>query len=397
MSYAFLVADRREREVLPHLRPLLQQGAFKSEACRRAAAGAPGLIEETIHTGDYLLCRKNAGQPGVQVIACFERKSIKDFVSSVGDGRMENRGKMLELRESTGCQLYYIIEGRAFASPEWQVGRGMKYKTIITAMTTMPLHSGIHVLQTKDTQNTAERLRDFVLEMNQACEPYLYPLGDGGAAPCSAVQTKAGTMVPDMVTGVYEKDPDSLCIEVWSKLAGVSVTTAKILVGLCSVREYVCGEGPSPQDIKTPSNRSLVKKARASLQALLDGDEGTGLKVLSGVPGLSHATAVQIFEAVPDAYAGQGGKMRTLVGMRAADLAEVRVKQKSRTIRLGQKSVSILRMLNWKTGCEGADAAHVAPVAQAAHAAPVAQAAPVAKAAPQYTDTELSSALDEFL
>lgn len=394
MSYAFLVADKREREVIPHLRPLLKDGAFKAAACRNAAAGAAGLLEETIHTGDYLLCRKTVGEAGVKIVACFERKSISDFVSSVGDGRYENRRKMLELREKTGCQLYYIIEGKAFPKPEWNIGHGMKYKTILTTMTTLPLMSGIHVLQTKDTQHTAERLRDFVRELNQECEPYWYPLGigacpadaraDGVAAgdvaadgAAAAVATKAGSLVPEMVTGVYEKDPDTLCMEMWSKLSGISTTTAKIIVGMCSMAEFVRQEGPAVKDIKTSTGRALKKQARDSLALLLRGDAATAAKVLSGIIGVSRALATQLLDATPadPAFAGAGGKLRTICALSARELAQYQTVQKSRTVRLGEKrAAKILRTLRWRSGDEE----------RAQDAAPAAAAAPF----PQISDEE---------
>lgn len=396
MSYAFLVADKREREVIPHLKPILERGAFKSKKCKDAAKGASGLVEHTIHTGDYLLCRRETGSPESKIVACFERKSIKDFVSSIGDGRHENKRKMMELREKTGCQLYYIIEGKAFASPDWAIGGKMKYRTIMTAMVTMPLFSGIHILQTKDTKHTAERLRDFVVELNQEAEPYVYPLGIsycGGSEDAASAQpndlsnqtapnltTTAGTGVPEIVTGVYEKDPDTLCMEMWSKLPGISITTSKIIVEMCSLREFMNRVGPRVEDIKTSTGRKLQKKASEALFLLQNGDPSIGVKILSGVSGVSTDTAAQIMEQIAVPAGHEGGKLRILCNMSVAVLSEFTLKQKSRSVRLGAKKArTILRILRWKTGNDGESAAQEASAAAPASAHAVATPTPLAQ------------------
>jgi hypothetical protein len=346
---AYLMIDDRERDVIPHLKPLLG-----TESPSR-------MCVHRVHTGDYLIGRRVPGVSGTEIVACFERKSLKDFVSSFKDGRYENRRKMLELRDKTGCQLYYIVEGPAFPSPSWVVCSGTKYQSILSAMTTLPLASGIHIIQTKDTQHTALRLRDFVLALDKVTDPYKYPVLPDAAlnGPGNTQAVVPGTLVPEMVTGVYEKDPDSLCMELWAKLTGVSVVTAKMLVEAGSVHEFLTGQTVGDiAKFKTAGGRLLVKKGRESLTALRFGTTEVGIKVLSGVHLVSPKLATEILEAVP----GATHKLRSLCAWAASDLAAVRVTQKSRTIQLGRaRADRILKMLHWKSAGDGA-----APTADAA-------------------------------
>lgn len=366
---AYLMIDDRERDVIPHLKPLLG-----TESPSR-------MCVHRVHTGDYLIGRRVPGETGTEIVACFERKSLKDFVSSFKDGRYENRRKMLELRDKTGCQLYYIVEGPAFPSPSWVVCSGTKYQSILSAMTTLPLASGIHIIQTKDTQHTALRLRDFVLALDKVSDPYKYPvLPDAGGNTQAVVP---GTLVPEMVTGVYEKDPDSLCMELWAKLTGISIVTAKMLVEAGSVHEFLTSQTVGNiAKFKTAGGRLLVKKGRDSLTALRAGTTEVGIKVLSGVHLVSPKLATEILEAVP----GATHKLHTLCAWAASDLAAVRVTQKSRTIQLGRaRADRILKMLHWKSVGDGAGAPapHVAPpVAVPPAAAPAAMVSAPAAAVP---------------
>lgn len=392
----YLVADERERLVIPHLRPLLTDQQ---------------LFVKTINTGDYLVCRLEAnfdGPPTVKVIACLERKSLKDFSQSLSDGRHENRQKMLELRAKTGCQLYYIIEGPAFKNPESNIGSGRKYKSILSSMTTMPLANGIHVLQTLNVQNTAERLRDIVLALDSISDPYIYPHD-----PDAPEVVSADAVVPEMVTGSYALDPDTYCMKLWSGLTGITPTTAKMLVEICSVSEFLNGGGPDVSSFRVATGKLLVKKGRDSLKALQDGRNEAGIKVLSQVTGITGPIAKAIFEHLPH----QTHKLKMVCSMSVETLQMVQIQQKNRTINLGPKRAEkILKILHWKgegrgdseqpihaapqadvlaeaTGAAGGAARQLAAVDIARYAA----CTKLPEVRQKCSDAEASAAWDDFL
>src|SRR5271163_4715793 len=92
-----------------------------------------GFLEDLSHTfhinykikrlevGDYSIIYKN------HIMIIIERKTWADLASSLRDGRSANINKLIALREATGCQVCYLIEGDAFPNPNSLVQR-MPYK-----------------------------------------------------------------------------------------------------------------------------------------------------------------------------------------------------------------------------------------------------------------------------
>ena len=102
MSHTYLVSDTRERHVHGFIETLFDQ------------AGSACMVAQ-INTGDYLICRRLAGgQP--EILACIERKSLKDFAASFKDGRYENRLKMLDLKNAMRSPLLRRSYVRAMLS-----------------------------------------------------------------------------------------------------------------------------------------------------------------------------------------------------------------------------------------------------------------------------------------
>jgi ERCC4-type nuclease len=349
MSHTYLVSDTRERHVHGFIETMFDE------------AGAAYTVAQ-INTGDYLICRRLAGgQP--EILACIERKSLKDFAASFKDGRYENRLKMLDLRDKTGCQLYFFVEGPAYPKPTWKVSR-IPYGSILSAMTNMMLRDGIHVVQTENEMGTAQRLLDFVRGFEKTDVPYTYPLADRGAdedevvggAPARSVEIPADG-VPTMVMGTIEKSDDLLVVEVWAKLTGISMPTAQVVAEAFSVADLVTGQVTLEEldALRTRGGRQLVKKGKASLRALRRGVQKEEIKILSGIPGISPAMATQILTT-----GGTGGTPVTLSAFLAygpGAMAATSIRQKGRTVRLGDaRAERIHRLMHYCTANTGDDA-----------------------------------------
>ncbi len=325
MAHVYLVADTRERHVHPFIETVFGE------------AGAGRHVAQ-INTGDYLVCQRRPGEEAA-ILACVERKTLKDFAASFADGRYENRNKMLDLRDRTGCQLYFFVEGPAFPKPAWKVGR-VPYGNILGAMTSMMIRDGIHVVQTENEAGTAQRLLDFVRAFGRTEVPYEYPRrGGGGAAPPAAAP---GADVPPLVLGAVERSDDLLVADVWARLSGISLPTARTLAAAWTVADLVEGRA-APADLaalRTAGGRALARRGRASLDALRRDCPKEAAKVLSGVPGVSPATAAQLL--------GAGG-LRALLARGAAALAAAPLQQKGRAVRLGAaRAARILRLLTYR-------------------------------------------------
>lgn len=311
----YLVADTRERHV---------HGLLKTVFGERPFAVAQ------INTGDYLICRRLAGG-APEVLAVIERKTLKDFAASLCDNRYANRHKMLDLRDRTGCQLYFFVEGRAFPKPSARIGR-VPYRSILSAMTNLMVRDGIAVVQTADQMHTARRLLEFVAAFEKTPVPFRGPVAAGGRGAPGA---EGGGDVPPALTGRVEKATSVLAVEMWSALPGVSAVTAQVVLDRFSARDFASGgvTAEALGALRSPANRPLRKGARRSLGALRRGEKKEQVALLAGVPGVSRAMAAMLLE---------GRSLRALLEDGAA---EAPIRQKGRTVRLGEARAERIRTL----------------------------------------------------
>ena len=313
----YLVADTRERHVHALLKTVFDQGGKSFTVAQ-------------INTGDYLICRRLAGAPP-EILAVIERKTHKDFAASLHDNRYANRHKMLDLRDRTGCQLYFFVEGKAFPRPTSRVGR-VPYRSILSAMTNLMVRDGISIVQTANQMHTAQRLYEFVAAFDKTPVPYRAPAAPGGQ---SLPRSDSGALVPAELTGSIKKDDATLAIEMWACLAGVSVVTAQVLVAAYSVHDFISGRVTREdlRALRSPANRPLTKGALRSLEALRRGKKKEQIKILSGVPGISRGMAVMILDS------------RDLAGFLSSGAGEVSIRQKGRTVKLGPARAERIRTL----------------------------------------------------
>lgn len=107
-----------------------------------------------VAVGDYMISVDDA------VVAVFERKTLKDYGASFKDNRHANKAKLLNARNLSGCQIYYIIEGPL--NPDYETEyAGIKYKNIIASIHDLMIKDGIFIIRTQDGHHTARELRMF--------------------------------------------------------------------------------------------------------------------------------------------------------------------------------------------------------------------------------------------
>ena len=329
MAGIYLVSDTRERAV---------HGCIETVF---GPANVPRTISQ-INTGDFLICRREAGDPEPEILACVERKTLPDLASSIRDGRIDNRQKMMDLRDRTGCQLYFFIEGPAFPKPTWKVSR-FPYSTLQSTMTSLMVRDGVHVVKTPNEMGTALRLLDFVksfarnpIPFRQAAPPDLVA---GGTEPRRETQR---LVVPSQLTGLVQKTDKMIACEMWARLPGISFSTAEVLTRQFAAACLVCGRVASGKldGLRTAGGRVLVKKGRASLQALRAGRAAAAeSKLLSGIPGISTGMAGGILKNTD---------LRSLIRMGVAGLSDVLISQRNREVRLGEKrGAKIWRILHY--------------------------------------------------
>jgi hypothetical protein len=140
-----LVADDRERLVIPHLYERVRdlgRNEIELNVCR-------------IQIGDYAI-----HQDG-QILFSFERKSWSDMAASIKDGRKANIEKLITLRESVGCKLIYLIEGKARYAPDKKFGN-IAFRNLQAHLDHSIVAHNIHVIYSDSPCDTALRLVQFI-------------------------------------------------------------------------------------------------------------------------------------------------------------------------------------------------------------------------------------------
>ena len=375
----YLVADARERAVVPFL---------ESALAGRLVAG------RQVNTGDYLICRRSATS---EICACVERKTLADFAASFKDGRHANVEKMRRLRASTGCQLYFIIEGPAFPSPARRFAR-IPYASILSAITNLMVRDSIMIIQTENEAHTAKRLADLVNSFDkckrappmqpdappmqpdappmqpdappmqpdappmqpdalpmqpdalpmQPDAPPMQPDAPPMQPDAPPMQPDAPPMLPAMqipesVTGAIYQSDDEAVVKLWATLRGVSVVLGKIISCKFSVADLVAGR-VSPAALaalRTANGRQINPAARASLTAVARGAEPVAIRLVSGVRGFSPDAATLILKEV-------GGIVNLCAEGGAEKAAATLLPRGTGTARLGDaRAGRLLRMLTY--------------------------------------------------
>lgn len=317
----YLVIDSREHAVIPFIETEVQKYKY---------------VQKQINTGDYLICRNEI------VLACIERKTHEDFAASFKDGRYDNIKKMIALRASTGCQLYFFIEGPAFPNPNRKFAR-IPFNNILAAITKLMIRDGIFIVQTEDQRHSAKRLADFlhVFDMN---EPTTFPtLAIDIKEPTPVECEKQDIIVPDALTARINHTDDESAVIMWSNLHGISIVFGKILTREFTVSDLATNK-ITPDKIKalkTSTGRPVHKDAITSLLAVKDGSFDHAVKIISSMRNITPATAKIILESI--------GSLSQLCNCDESKLAAVLLPQKNRTIQLGKiRSQYIKRMLCYK-------------------------------------------------
>ena len=142
MAQIEIVIDDREQKVIPFFNGYNMPPNITFNVAR-------------INHGDYSIIYKN------HILFVIERKTWTDLASSLRDGRKENNKKLLKIREETKCQLIYLIEGNPIPSSNKVFSR-VPYKALRSHLDHLAFRDGMHMVYSKDTEHTVERIVELV-------------------------------------------------------------------------------------------------------------------------------------------------------------------------------------------------------------------------------------------
>jgi ERCC4-type nuclease len=278
-----IVVDDRERAVSPFFEDLSHSEHIQYSTKR-------------LEVGDYAICYRNF------IMIIIERKTWADLAASLRDGRKANIQKLIALRESTGCQIVYLIEGDPCIKQSKMVSR-IPAKNLRAHIDHIAFRDGIHMIYAYDQQGSAERI--FELARNY-CSIKPSPFLDvdeiiGGDIDSSNQQLLTDKSINDAKTLSIQE-------QLLQCLPGVGSIVSNILaendISLYTLYHETC----SVEDVailKYPTGGSIgLEKARkicAVKKLFMSESEKSKkiqIRILSTIPLISKATASTILENV---------------------------------------------------------------------------------------------------
>lgn len=141
--------DDRENSIHDHLKQEFAQPPLFN-------VNAPVLEIERLDIADFIILARSATE--TRIMAIIERKTLADYAASIKDGRMINLDKLLALQQESGCQIWYLIEGRQDLRMDAVIS-GIEYYKILAHMRDTQLLHGVNLLQTVDKFHTAREVK----------------------------------------------------------------------------------------------------------------------------------------------------------------------------------------------------------------------------------------------
>lgn len=159
-----LRVDNRERAIHEHINTIFCE---KPMFCVNLSMPQ----YEQLDIADFIISSTDIS--GTKILAIIERKTLEDYAASLKDGRIMNTEKLLKLREESGCQVYYLIEGNINTGYDTAVC-GIEYYKILANIRDAQILHNINIINTSNKLHTARELK-FLLERYTSLHERLTP------------------------------------------------------------------------------------------------------------------------------------------------------------------------------------------------------------------------------
>jgi ERCC4-type nuclease len=228
--------------------------------------------KDRIEVGDYCILKDGS------IKICIERKTWADLAASFKDGRKENMNKLIAMREQTGCEIYYLIEGTPFKKSDSLI-QGIPFKNLMSHLDRSQLRDGIHVIY---CQNLADVL------------PRIYTLMDNVSEIITGGDEDNRQLLKEKVV----KTDDEKLQAIWCSIKGISTKTADALrTAGVNLFDVYSGETDvvAISAIKYSSGRQIGDKKAIDIIHNVKNAEND---ILSSVNGISRSISQSILEQV---------------------------------------------------------------------------------------------------
>lgn len=352
---ATIVADHREKNgAIPFLEVcIVENNNTNSKLPIGKGGGDIKYAEKQLTIGDYtiMLDPMNGADDEAQMAMIVERKTWKDLAASIKDSRMrEQQQGMVKIAQSSGCYVYYIIEGK-FAYKDHSDVCGLPFKSLHTKIRHNLLR-GFPFVQTNDAMGTAKLLVNFTRDLmrfraeKELCirprdicigyhqeleqlqnkyrgllkekESELFKVIEDSLQIVESVHSESKNDVPkvdrivpiELTTRRIKSDSDIIC-NMWISLNGVSDKSAVILMKEYKLSTLITAEPQHKAKIKLkisnfvyPGGTRTFGTAMADKILVIgyDGEDESqiekcrlaSIKMLACVPGITKASAENI-------------------------------------------------------------------------------------------------------
>jgi ERCC4-type nuclease len=330
-----IIIDDREKAIFPYLEDASNKYNITYKIQRN-------------EVGDYAITHKG------YILMIIERKTWNDLSASMRDGRKANIQKLTALREQTGCQIAYLIEGNATPPFDKKFGR-LPLKNLRAHLDHLAFRDGVHMLYAKDLEYTATRIFE-VAQNYSTLKEILKDIDeintdtDTGTGTGTGTDTDTGTGTgTDGTTGgdvsklkekqVTEKSSLSINEQVLRCLPGVGsiissllaengVTLSKLYYDAVSVDDIAMYKYPTGACIGLPVATKILANAKKTFTSTSDASHKARVRILTTIPLISKTTAEKMLEEI--------NLLDILDG--STDVDELATFQKTEKAKLGKKA-----------------------------------------------------------
>jgi ERCC4-type nuclease len=269
-----LTVDDRETKIIPHL---MRLSLDKNNII---------LSVERITCGDYVVSWNG------YVIFIIERKTLADMAASIKDGRKNNTKNLFKVKEQFPlCKIIYLIEGAARPSSTKKIG-GIQYKNLQAHMDHLIQRDGIFIIYSKNNEDTAARLIEFIRNYS-TIQP----------SPLAELPTTGGEI--SVLKDTHKRSDLDIIYNIWCCVPYITTKTAtlfidaKLSIGAFLRCDHPLAEKKSIYTMKYPNGTIIGKRADkiVKIQDLeLDANRAVYAAMLACLAGITKKTALLVLE-----------------------------------------------------------------------------------------------------
>jgi ERCC4-type nuclease len=265
-----IIVDTRERMVIPFFNEYSNSLDVKFSI-------------QQVNVGDYSILYNG------NILFVIERKTWKDLASSMRDGRKHNVNKMIKLREDTGCQIIYLIEGNPLPPSNTKFCR-VPYKALRSHLDHLSFRDNIHIVHSKNTKHTVERIYELIKNF-LSIKPS--PLLKYDIAGSGEEQLKEKT----------EITPEAINYKIWCCVPGINEITASLFIHKgYHISDLVLGKISKDEIYALKySNNSIIGSRSNKIwnnSRINETTEIYFIKMLSQISGITKKTAEIILKSI---------------------------------------------------------------------------------------------------